>query len=221
LEDLVGFSINKLVMSCGYKPNLHKDMINDKCKQILYEFINLDMFADYPNEIYTCKANDYLEVKLNYEWFDRPDNFAYIYYKDVDDIINFRDVLNLKKDSSNITSSKILLLLSYIRVKKLRRTELQTNTHPEEKPEYFYKHYKDIGVDLGMNEDVVSLGTEILNKLNIIVSKEIPHYQDDKGNWHTDVTLFVDKQDGWEQELIWAEEHIKITKKRKYSQGKE
>lgn len=219
IRDIVGFSIDRLAIFCGYRPNIHKGMINDKCKTIFNDFVNMNMFADFPDNINQLKHNDYIEVKLNYEWFDFNSNFAYIDLPEIDIIIDFKKYVDKESRYSRITVSKLLLLLSYIRVNKLRRTELQTNTHPENKPEFFYRQYKSIGIDLGWHEDTVTIGVSILNQLNIIVSKDINRYQDSNGNWHTDVILFVDKHNGWEQELIWGEAHLKSMKKKKYKQN--
>lgn len=217
LDDIVGFSLDSLVLFCGLKPDWHKNKINDKCKEVLYQFINLNMFVDYPDEIYTCKHNDHLEVKLNYKWFDLSENFAMVTFQEIDKILNYNTYISDEK-LSNISQSKILLLLSYIRVNKLRRTELQTSTHPEDKPEIFYKHYKVIAKDIDCSEYIVTSAIDILNQLEIIVHKNIDRYQDKAENWHTDVTLFADKQDGWEQELLWGEEYLKSVKKIKYKQ---
>lgn len=216
LIDIVGFSIDKLAACCGYKPNSHKNMINDKCKDVLNHFVNNDLFSEYPDDFSAFKHDQYIEVALNYEWFSPKTTYAYIEIEEIDKILNFKNTIS---SSNKITSSKLLLLLAYIRVNKLTRTKIQSESHPENKPEIFYKHYKVIAEDLNLSEDTIVVATDILCKLDIIATKEIPRYQDDSGNWHTDVTLFADKKEGWENELIWGEAHIKSSKKKKYNQN--
>lgn len=80
--------------------------------------------------------------------------------------------------------------------------------NPKYITEGFYEQIKLFALDIGLSERTVTKNLQILNNLDIIVSKPMPRYKDKYGNWHTDVTLFVDKLDGWEDELRWGEEFL-------------
>ena len=89
----------------------------------------------------------------------------------------------------------------------MRRSENQ-QSNPKKKPEFFYKQIKSISEDIGLSERTTAKCIQALNDLDIIVSKSMPRYKDKYDHWHTDVTLFVDKLDGWEDELQWGEEFL-------------
>ena len=93
-----------------------------------------------------------------------------------------------------------------------------------DKPEFCYRHYNNIEVDIGLSSRYISKATKILNKMDIIEYRELPRYKDESGNWHTEVTLFVNKYKridngesidtkyDFNQELQWGIEYIKEKK---------
>jgi hypothetical protein len=199
LDDTVGFSINSLIVNSGYKPNRHKNKICDKFISILNEF-----------------ASDlYFEVTLNLDKFDTLENFGIIFIDELDKILNYKSYVSKNKLSTSMSSAKLLLILSYIRIHKSRRSTAQ-NKHPNKKPEIYYRRYIDLAADINIHADTVSLGVKILTELNIIAYKSLPRRRNENGDWRSFTNIFVDKYDGWEQELLWGVELLlkqKTTKK--------
>jgi hypothetical protein len=99
----------------------------------------------------------------------------------------------------------LLLILLFIRIHKSRRSTNQ-NKHPNKKPEIYFRRYIDLATDLNMYPDTVSLGVKILSELELIVYKELPRRKNEDNNWRSRTNIFVDKYEGWEQELLWGEE---------------
>ena len=80
--------------------------------------------------------------------------------------------------------------------------------------------YIDIEKDIGISSRYISRAVKILNELDLIVSESMPRWRDKNDNWHTEVTLFVNKYrrkksteklDGnydYKQELEWGKEYV-------------
>jgi hypothetical protein len=204
LDDTVYFSINALLANSGYKISNHKNKTSNKFVSILNEFASKSYFIDY-SIFENYKLNECVEVTLNIDKFDVLENFGIIFLNEIDKILNFKLHIAENKKLPSITPSKLLLILSFIRIHKSRRSPNQ-NKHPEKKPEIYYRRYIDLAADLNMYPDTVSLGVKILSELDLIVCKELPRRKNEDNNWRSRTNIFVDKYDGWEQELQWGEE---------------
>lgn len=214
LDDTVGFSCNSVVDWCGYKPNYRKDKINDRVKEFFTELDKHNYFKQA--DISSINKNYFTEVKLNIDKFDAPSQFSLVYLCEIEKIKN-RSIKNTK-----MTAPILLLILSYVRLNMLRR-EVEYKGKLSNKPEFCYRMYKDIEEDIGISSRYISSGIKILEQLDIITTKTLPRYKDESGNWHTSVTLFVDKyryrrnkhnqyvldkEYDYNQELQWGEEYI-------------
>lgn len=198
LSDNVNLSLNNLICKCGYKINRNVGKINDQIIIILDTLENLNYFKLTEGK-YT--GDKFCSLYLNIEKFDVSKSYCCISLRELDLMFSY------KSNKNNISFSNLILTLAYIRVNKLRRSENQ-QSNPKKKPEFFYKQIKLFALDIGLSERTVTKNLQILNNLDIIVSRPMPRYKDKHGNWHTDVTLFVDKLDGWEDELRWGEEFL-------------
>lgn len=150
-----------------------------------------------------------------------PDNqFALLYFDEVEKVKNFK---TYTKDTNKMNSAILLLVLSYLRVNMLRRQNGYVGKESD-KPEFCYRMYIDIEKDIGISSRYISRAVKILNEMDILVSEEMPRYKDKEDNWHTDVTLFVNKYKrdnggdsldskyDYKQELQWGMQYIKDKK---------
>lgn len=193
LDDTVGLTINSLVAGSGYKPNGRSGEINSKFVSVLKDFADDLHFHSYPN-FDSCKYTDFIELKLNIDKFDILENFGIIFLSEADKILEHKT-----------QAGKLLLILAYIRINKMRRGRGYVGKLSD-KPEIYYRRFCDLAKDLNMAPRTVSNGVKILSEMDIIVYKEIPRKKDVSGNWRSHTNIFVDKCDGWEQELRWGEQ---------------
>lgn len=229
LDDTVGFSCNHLVEWCGYAIDYHKGRINDKLKDLIETMCN-DKYFILDGKI----SSDLLTIAiLNMEKFCPDSQFAIIYYDEIQKIKDFKKLINDDKEKNRMSSAILLLILSYLRMNMLRRQEGYIGKESD-KPEFCYRYYIDIEKDIGISSRYISRAIGILIKLDLLAKQEIPRYKDEHDNWHTEVTLFVnkykydkqgrlDQKYNYQQELQWGMDYIKERKylKKKFIQDTE
>jgi hypothetical protein len=229
LDNTIGFSCNSVVEWCGYKKNYNKDKSNDLFIAMINQFISEGYILIDKDKINICR--DYCNIaELDEDKFTYDSQFAIVYLNELERILGFK---KYTKDVNRMSPAILILVLSYLRVNMLRRQENYIGKESD-KPEFCYRMYIDIEKDIGLSNRYISRAVNILNDLDIIVSQEMVRYKDENDNWHTDVTLFVnrykydkqghkDKKYNFVDELKWGIEYIKEKKylKKKFSQDTE
>jgi len=197
LDDTVAFSISELCHWSHLKPNYHDGKINHKYLEVLELFSHCGYFESCPDFKKLAKekknSTDYYNIKINIEKFDIPDNFGIIYFDELAKILNFKEELKDVKvndeeiDLTRMSSSYILLLLSYLRVNMNRN---------QDKPLCCYRLYQKITEDIGLSERYISRIVEILDVMNIIKYQEGKRIrykkEEDKYGFLTTPKVFVD-----------------------------
>lgn len=214
LDDRLFIPMKRMIEDCGYQPNRNEGRINDRVERILKLF-EKNGYISILNRL-DLRLGDTVEISVTQDFFDLPTSFCIITLEEFYKIITYRS--DLAFSSSKIMPEYLLCILSHIRINKSRRSVHQQKT-PESKPEIFFQQQKNIAKSLDISAKTLQRGIDILEKLDIIVSRPMPRYKDSNDNWHTDVTIFVDKYEGWEQELRWGIDFLKTGKKLKYVQG--
>lgn len=197
LDDTVAFSISELCHWSHLKPNYHDGKINHKYLEVLKLLSHYGYFESCPDFEKLAKekknSTDYYNIKVNTEKFDILDNFGIIYFDELERILNFKEELNDVKinddeiDLTRMSSSYILLLLSYLRV--------NMNRNPN-KPLCCYRLYQKITEDIGLSERYISRIVEILDVMNIIKFQEGKRIrykkEEDKYGFLTTPKVFAD-----------------------------
>ena len=121
LDDTVAFSITELVEWSKLKPNYRTGKINQKYWFVLERFTELNYIKtklDFKRLTSEQKnSNEYLNVLINNEKFDMTERYGIIYFDELQKILNFKKELeNNEIETNRISSSQILLVLSYIRL---------------------------------------------------------------------------------------------------------
>lgn len=178
LDDTVAFSISELCHWSHLKANYHDGKINQKYLEVLEILSHYGYFVSCPNfeKIAKEKKNstDYYNIRINIEKFDIPDSFGIIYFDELEKILNYKKELeNTGVDLSRMSSSYILLLLSYLRVNMNRDVT---------KPLCCYRLYQKISEDIGLSERYISRIVEILDVMNIIKHQEAKRIRYEKQN---------------------------------------
>lgn len=214
LDDKLYIPLRKLVEACGYKPNRNKGRINERVIGVLNQF-HSDKYISFHPQLHTQRS-DMLEISVNQEIFDIQPSFGIVSLAELTKILNVQS--DQIEKSRRLKPEYLIYILSYIRLNKSRRSSHQQSV-PEEKPEIFFQHLKNMSKELGISPKTLQRGVDILEKLEIIITSPMPRHQDTCGNWHTDVTIFVDKYEGWEQELQWGIDFLRNGRKLRYIQG--
>ena len=191
LDDTVAFSTTELCHWSKLKPNYRDGKLNQKYYETLLLLSHYGYFKECPDfeKLQTEKKNskEYRNLKLNIEKFDIPDSFGLIYFDELEGILNYKERLkDTDIDLARMSSSYILLLLSYLRANMNRDMQ---------KPLCCYRLYKKISEDTGLSERYIGRIVEILNSLDIIRCKEIPKtkYEDEgKDKFRTNPKVFAD-----------------------------
>lgn len=191
LDDTVAFSTSELCHWSKLKPNYREGKINQKYYKVLLLLSHYGYFEECPDfeKLQSEKKNsvEYQLLNLNIEKFDIPDSFGLIYFDELEKILNFKRELKDKNiDLARMSSSYILLLLSYLRVNMNRDVQ---------KPLCCYRLYKKISEDTGLSERYIGRILEILESMNIIRCKEIPktkYLDNGKEKFRTNPKVFAD-----------------------------
>lgn len=222
LDNTIGFSCNSIVEWCGYKKNYSKDKSNDIFADMINQFISEGYIIIDKEKVNICRDNCNI-AELDEDKFTYDSQFAIVYLNELDRILEFKEYLkDIDVNINRMSPAILILVLSYLRVNMLRRQDNYIGKESD-KPEFCYRMYIDIEKDIGLSNRYISRAVNILNKLDIIVSQEMMRYKDEKDNWHTDVTLFVNKYKYDKQghknkkysfidELQWGIEYIKEKK---------
>lgn len=199
VEYNVLFSINDIVTSCGYTPNTHKGMSNNIVITILDTLENMGYFNLVDGKY---SSNSLCKCKLNKELFNVSGNYGTVSYSEVDLIYNY-----CIENKTGLTIQRVLLVLAYIRKNKIKNSN-EGNTKSYS-PEFYYCYISKMSEILNISCCTIEKCISILSNLNIIACKSLYRYKDSYGNWHTNVTIFVDKTLGFEKELKKAERYLK------------
>ena len=148
---------------CGYKPNRHKNKINDEVRSFL---INLN--GTYIKDL-TIESG--LIYFTTLPLFNNPLTYAIIYSNEFNSVIN---------NSKTITKASALLLLSYIRMNIYNSSYFDRMENIAEKiPVLDYRSLRR--------------SMRLLEELDIISIRQTARHKDCNNKWHSGFTIFVDK----------------------------
>lgn len=192
LDDTAAFSITELVEWSKLKPNYRIGKINQKYWSVLERFTEMNYIKTKLNfKRLTSEqknSNEYLNVLINNKKFDMTERYGIIYFDELEKILNFKKELeNNEIDINRISSSQILLVLSFIR--------LNMNRIPN-KPRCCYRLLKTISDEIGISERYIKRIITILSELNIVKYEEMKRnrYVDRENNIYFSTTpkVFAD-----------------------------
>lgn len=192
LDDTVGFSIVELVEWSKLKPNYRPGKINQKYWSVLERLTDMNYiitklhFDRLTSE--QKNSNEYLNILLNNKKFDTTERYAIIYFDEIKKILNFKKELeNTEIETNRLSSSQILLVLSYIRLNMKRALN---------KPRCCYRLLKTISNDIDLSERYIKRIINILDELDIVKYEEMKRnrYFDNENNicFTTTPKIFAD-----------------------------
>jgi hypothetical protein len=162
LDDITGFSLEDIIKWMGSTPNATKGGINEK----IISTLNSIAYTGYVRKIKLDKPKAYSSILLDNSKINSGD-YGIITLGEIDRIINFKGELeDSDLTTSRISSSKLLLLLAYIRV---------NISHADGNPECCYRYHKKISHDIGISDQYILKLISILEYLKMIKHKEPKH----------------------------------------------
>ena len=164
-----GIMIDELTAYCGYSSNNRhsgsaKRQVND-----IVQYLQ--------NRGYITIAGGRLIVKK------RNDCFGAIYDDEFELIMRSRETTI--PYGCKINHAHLLLMLACIRCHM---------AHAYNEPQMYSNLLKRISDSIGISVRSVSNCARVLEDLEIIHSEELPRYKDGQGNWHSNVRIFVNRQ---------------------------
>ena len=166
-------SVNELVEECGYACKRMSNGVEQQFTNIIRILSDKRMLS-----VQWVAGN-----QISFGAEPPAKSFGIIHESEFERILNYRKLA--KKSGHRINHAHLLLLLSYIRL----NMEKQTG-----KPIMYYSLLKTISENIGLSVRSISAALKVLERLSIIHSEELPRYQDEDGNWHSDVRIFVNME---------------------------
>lgn len=162
-QGTVQTSFKEFASICGYKPNRHKNKINNEVKSFL---TNLD--GTYIKDLVIASGSIYFTTL---PLFNNPLTYAVVYSNEFESVIN---------NTRTITKAFALLLLSYIRMNTYNSSYFDRMDNITEKiPVLDYRSLKR--------------SIRLLEELDIISASQMARYKDCNNKWHSGFTIFVNK----------------------------
>lgn len=210
----VTYTIEHLVSWSGFIPNSHEGKSDE-------QFSNLTSWLNDIGYIsHDEKKNDKIDSKkhyttllvadLNPDWYKsatESNRFTILYLDEINKIMNY----DCGKKSKSLTNSNILLVFAYLRLQMPIRnsTEGESQEKRLAMPEVFYSYYKDISIELGINEKTLSSILKILsNELELIymqhIKREESKEKDGTVKWTTFPTFFCNRYKRLQGKLIYS-----------------
>jgi|GEM_PF-7119338 len=179
----VGYSREQIINWLGFKRNRNINGIDKQIDGIIKQ-LETDKYLNCDTEIH---HNKFSKVTLDkYKLY--PDNqFALINSDELYKIIDFKNYIS---KTDRMTSSILLLVLSYIKLNLSNRAE---NQSIKDKPEMACGFLKYIAKEISLSDRKMENAVKMLNQLDIIYSEELPRYKNDEGEWRSNRTIFVNK----------------------------
>lgn len=213
----IAFSINKLVLWCGFKPNPHHGMINDVFIEII-EKLNRNEYIKIDEDLLYSQSSKLIKAEFNIEkYFDLIDkeHFAMVYLDEIKKIMSY----DFSTKNRVMTNCNLLTVFSYLRYKIVLRS---TFSNEEENPEVYYRYYGDIGDEIRINPKVLSeLFTILQDDLGIIYRRHIKKQvlKNGKKVWITTPTVFCNTYKRFNGNLLCSGEDYYLKEVRNHAKN--
>lgn len=199
-ENTVMYCFNYMAKFCKYKAQWNRNQqnnIHSKFLECMKWFHDNGYIIDFNSDKFIGQTFQCSPVDINK--IRKPERFAKIYDFEIEKIINF------KSDYRPLSSSILLLTLSYLRLKTWNRKDEITGyseSSKKDKPEICHKKYIEIAQEIGLSEKIVSRAIHTLSSFGFIAVRPMPRFRDENNYWVVDDTIFItpykfiQKQDG-------------------------
>ncbi|HID0816095.1 hypothetical protein [Clostridium botulinum] len=209
-KDITMFTLEDMIIECGFKVDNHKGKINDKFKNILITLQKQNIIvADI--DLSKIKAKEFIKCKIDIFKKDDNDkdiNFIQLFDSEKDKILNY--------NKEKIDNLKMLYYYCYLKARMFKRQKGDDINISGGRAEICYPSYKTINFDLKLTDEAISKYNNILVELNLIRIENagLFYYLTDKNKVVREspniYTLYIKQQEVWKNNL---KEGIKFYKK--------
>lgn len=161
--------LNSLISFCSFSADRHKYAATNQYRQIIDDLKWISVKWECSNRF-----------SFQLEPFD---HYGIIYRQEFADIIEYRN--RERTHNRLVNHSNLLLVLAYVRLHMDNRSD-KPNTH--------FTFIKTIANDTGISTRSVSAAIKQLEELNILRTKDLPHYMDKDHVWHSAVKIFANSK---------------------------
>lgn len=161
-------NMNELASSCGYSVDRHNGAMNQQIASIVHALTEYGYAAMHSK---------------TYSLVRHGECFGMIYKDEYEKIMNARKLE--RERGHRMNHAHALLLLSCIRCYMLKT---------KGKPRIYSNLLVRISENIGLSVRSISGCIRLLEDLDIIHSEELPRYKSN-GSWHSNVHIFVNRQD--------------------------
>lgn len=183
------FSLEDMVLECGYKPDAHKNKINDKFKDILKKMIKEKIITEInidPTDK-QFKATTFIKCKL----MDVEDKFFTL------EDYQYRWIMEYKGKEDKLNLLKVFCLIKARMYKRSADESIIDGIY-----EVAFPSYKDIEYNCLVSESVIKTYIDILDKLKLIKYDNLGQVIDrETGEVKECNNTYVIYKNGWEEEL--------------------
>lgn len=194
------FTLEHMILSCGYKLNRNKGKTDSQFKQIIIKLQELKILSSNIN-MNNISIKQYVECILD---IDLSKNFIQLYEWEKDKIYTY--------NKTNVDNLKLLIYYCYLKARMYKRANNQELHKDTEMAESCYPTYKTISNDLGITDETIHKYNQILVDLDLIRYKNAGKYYyiaDDTKTIKETPNFYVLCKQGWEEELEASIKHYK------------
>ncbi|AGK97647.1 hypothetical protein [Clostridium pasteurianum] len=170
-KDIIRFTLEDVIVSCGFKPNTNVGKSNEQFRNILIKLQDLhiisfsegiDIKTVKPKNLIKCEFNKYIETKVDKETGEIKDSF-YIQLSDQD-----KDkIMNYAKEK--VDTLKLLIYYCYLKARIYKRPSGDLGLAASGgRSETCFLKYNRITEDLGIVDKSIKKYNDILIELNLI-----------------------------------------------------
>lgn len=208
------FTLEDMIIECGYKPNMNKGRTNDIFKNILIKMQDIKMILTDIN-LEDLKRNDYVCCDLNIfqkNELDEDNNYIQLYDSERELIFSY--------DKEKVDNLTLLKLYCYLKARMYRRKDDKNIQATGGNATVCYPSYAKIEEDINISQASIKKYIDILVDIDLIrydnagihYPKGNPKFKRESANTY----CLYDEYDNWKIEI---KESIKFYKAQKEENG--
>jgi len=194
-RDKVNFTLEDMIIKCGYKPSQKDNGNNGRFKNILKGLLDLKIIEyDFVSANMKSKQMYSLTLKLIME-----NDFIQLFDVEKDTILN--------STIKEINNRRLLIYYAYLKSRMWGRPKGEDLGKTGGRPEVCFPSFKTITFDLGLNDKIINKYNEALIELNFIRIDNAGHfyYADDKTKMQREscniYTMYNEFEETWKENL--------------------
>jgi|GEM_PF-2344505 len=194
-KETINFTLEDMILECGFKPSTKKNEINDQFKNILIRLLELEIIeCDFELENIKPKTMYRLTLKLTME-------------KEFIQLFNTEKEAILNSTIKEINNRKLLIYFCYLKARMYKRAKDNDLGKTGGRAEICFPSFKTITYDLGLTDVIINKYNEALTELNLIRIANAGHfyYATDKTKMPREscniYTLYSEFEETWKENL--------------------